>query len=77
MAKAVITISLPLELDGQCPQRSQLPGRVANHPMFILVDILAGRRHLLSVVFAVDETGFHGSPIIYELSIRFYNPSHV
>ena len=49
---------VPLRLDEQCAQRTQLPRRVTDHPIVIFVDVTARRSRFSSVMFAADETGF-------------------
>ena len=46
---------MPPRLDEQRPQRTQLGGRVADHPVVIFVDGSAGRGGVLSIVFAAEE----------------------
>ena len=69
---------MPFGLDEQCPQRSQLTGRVTDHPVLIFTNIAAGWRGFLSLMLTAGETIVHHSClVIYELPITFYNPSHV
>ena len=49
---------MPLRLDEQRAQRSQLPWRVADHPVLVFVDVPAWRGGFFSIMFAANETGF-------------------